>query len=203
MTFDEAFDILMEHEGGYSNHPSDPGGETMWGVTKRVALQEGYLGEMRLLPKETAKAIYKKKYWDAVHADELPEPIRYTVFDAAVNSGPKRAIQWLQQALGVGEDGVVGPVTVDGKGGWGLCRKHYKQERNTLIKDALIELFGNRCQKCLNSFHRSVYDFHHVGDKSNSPSSLIASNSLERIANELSQCIMLCANCHRLEHHGL
>lgn len=113
MNFDQAFDILLGHEGGYANHPSDPGGETMWGITARVAIKEGYTGDMHALPRETAKSIYKRKYWDAVMADRLPEAVRYTVFDAAVNSGPRQAISWLQRALDVGEDGVMGPLTLD------------------------------------------------------------------------------------------
>ena len=112
MTFDDAFDVLIGHEGGYSNHPSDPGGETMWGVTKRVASQEGYTGSMRSLPRETAKAIYRRRYWDAVQADKMPEAARYALFDAAVNSGPRQAVEWLQRALDVGEDGVLGPLTL-------------------------------------------------------------------------------------------
>lgn len=113
MNFDQAFDELLGHEGGYSDHPSDPGGETMWGVTRRVATKEGYTGGMRALPKDVAKDIYRRKYWDAVMADRLPVSVRYTVFDAAVNSGPAQAIRWLQRALDVGEDGVMGPLTLD------------------------------------------------------------------------------------------
>jgi lysozyme family protein len=113
VNFDQAFDLLLGHEGAYSNHPSDPGGETMWGVTRRVAVKEGYTGDMHALPQATAKAIYRKRYWDAVMADRLPETVRYTVFDAAVNSGPHQAISWLQRALDVGEDGVLGPLTLD------------------------------------------------------------------------------------------
>jgi lysozyme family protein len=112
MDFDRAFDILLGHEGSYSNHPSDPGGETMWGVTRRVALLEGYTGDMHILPREFAKSIYRKKYWDAVQADSLPLTCRYAVFDAAVNSGPTKAIRWLQRAVDVVDDGVLGPVTL-------------------------------------------------------------------------------------------
>jgi lysozyme family protein len=113
MNFDQAFDELLGHEGGFSDHPSDPGRGTMWGITRKVALQNGYEGNMRLLPREKAKDIYRRKYWNAVQADELPEVVRYTVFDAAVNSGPHQAICWLQRALDVGEDGVIGPMTMD------------------------------------------------------------------------------------------
>ena len=113
MDFDQAFDILIGHEGGYSRHPDDPGGETMWGVTRRVAVQEGYVGQMIQMPRETAKAIARKRYWDAVRAEEMPALLRYPLFDAAYNSGPGQAIKWLQRALAVGDDGVLGPVTMD------------------------------------------------------------------------------------------
>jgi lysozyme family protein len=112
VTFEQAFELLVGHEGGYSNHPSDPGAETMWGVTRKVALQEGYAGSMRMLPRETAKAIYKKRYWDAVRADELPESLRYPMFDAAVNSGVSQAVKWLQRAVDVADDGILGPMTL-------------------------------------------------------------------------------------------
>lgn len=113
MNFDQAFDRLLGFEGEYSNDARDPGGETMWGVTRRVALQEGYTGDMHTLPRDTAKAIYRKRYWGAIRADDLPDALRYPMFDAAVNSGPKQAIAWLQGALNVGEDGVLGPLTLD------------------------------------------------------------------------------------------
>lgn len=113
MTFDEAFVQLLGHEGGYSNHPDDPGGETMWGVTKRVARAEGYTGAMKDLPVGVAKTIYKKLYWTPVRADEVPVPIRYSLFDAAVNSGHIQAIKWLQRTVGVTDDGKFGPKTLE------------------------------------------------------------------------------------------
>lgn len=112
MNFDQAFDVLLGHEGGYSNHPSDPGGETMWGVTLRVARENGYTGSMRDLPRSTAKVIYRRKYWDAVSADELPADVRLDVFDASVNSGPGQAAKWLQRAAGATPDGVIGAQTI-------------------------------------------------------------------------------------------
>lgn len=112
MDFNTAFDRLMVNEGGYSNNPADPGGETMWGVTKNVALANGYTGAMVDLPKSFAASIYKDKYWMAVRADELPPEIRFDVFDAAVNSGPVQSIKWLQRCLGVADDGVLGPKTL-------------------------------------------------------------------------------------------
>lgn len=112
MDFDSAFTRLLGHEGGYSFHPSDPGGETMWGITARVARAHGYTGDMRSMPQEVAKGIYRRLYWDAVRADELPPELRIDVFDAAVNSGVKQSALWLQRALGVVDDGVIGPATL-------------------------------------------------------------------------------------------
>lgn len=112
MNFDQAFDILLKHEGGYSNHKDDTGGATMWGITEKVARAHSYAGEMRNLPVEFAKRIYRATYWDAVKADELPAAVRYSVFDAAVNSGVHRAARWLQEAVGAKADGVIGPQTL-------------------------------------------------------------------------------------------
>ena len=112
MNFDQAFDILLRHEGGFSDHAADPGGKTRFGITEAVAREVGYRGDMRELPVDLAKRIYKDRYWDAVRAEELPAAIRYAVFDAAVNSGPRQAIRWLQRAVGVRDDGVLGPITL-------------------------------------------------------------------------------------------
>jgi lysozyme family protein len=112
MNFDQAFDRLLGHEGGYVNDPRDPGGETNWGITVSVARAEGYGGPMRDLPRDTAKAIYKAKYWAPVHADELPDSVRFDVFDAAVNHGTSQAAKWLQRAAGANADGVIGAQTV-------------------------------------------------------------------------------------------
>lgn len=112
MTFDEAFERLIGHEGGYVDHPSDPGGETNHGVTARVARAHGYQGDMRDLPLETAKAIARGEYWDAVKADALPAAVRFDVFDAAYNSGVTQASKWLQRAAGAADDGKIGPQTI-------------------------------------------------------------------------------------------
>lgn len=116
--FDSAFAKLIRHEGGFCNHPRDPGGMTNLGVTKRV--WEEWIGHpveektMRNLTPEQVKPLYKRKYWDAVRGDDLPAGVDYCVFDAAVNSGPGRAVKWLQQSLGLTQDGVIGPKTLAG-----------------------------------------------------------------------------------------
>ena len=112
MNFDTAFNKLLGIEGDYSDHPADPGGKTRWGVTEAVAREVGYRGDMRDLPVDLAKRIYLEKFWTPIKAEELPVGIRYTVFDGAVNSGVGQSIKWLQRALGVVDDGVIGPKTL-------------------------------------------------------------------------------------------
>lgn len=112
MNFDEAFERLMVHEGSYSNHRDDPGRETMWGITERVARAHGYHGPMRELPIEFARLIYRGAYWDACQCDQLPVWIAGQVFDAAVNSGVRQASIWLQRAVGAQPDGVIGAKTI-------------------------------------------------------------------------------------------
>jgi lysozyme family protein len=108
--FDEAFADLISNEGGYSSSPKDPGGETMWGITARVARSHGYTGPMRELPLSFARAIAKAEYWDPYKLDEIPAQIAFQVLDAAYNGG--HPVQWLQRAVGVAEDGVIGPATL-------------------------------------------------------------------------------------------
>lgn len=112
MDFDTAFDRLIGHEGGYVNHPDDPGGETNWGITLRTAREAGYVGSMRDLTRDQAKAIYRTAYWGRAKADQYDGAIAFQVFDAAVNHGIGQAIRFLQRAAGVADDGAVGPVTL-------------------------------------------------------------------------------------------
>ena len=112
MDFDEAFERLLGHEGGYANDARDPGGETMWGITRRVALANGYSTPMRVMTQAQAKSIYLARYWGPAHIDRLPDELRFHVFDAAVNSGVGQAVRWVQRAVGAVDDGVVGPQTL-------------------------------------------------------------------------------------------
>jgi lysozyme family protein len=114
--FDVGMAAVFKHEGGYVDHPADPGGATNLGITR--ATLSAYRGrqvskaEVRALTKAEAKAIYKKQYWDTAGCDELPSGVDYAVFDYSVNSGPSRLIRTLQAALGVPADGVVGVRTL-------------------------------------------------------------------------------------------
>jgi len=114
--FDEALEQVLKHEGGFSNHPEDPGGATMLGVTKRV--WEAYIGrkvtvaQLRKLTSSDVAPLYKRDYWDKCNCDALPSGLDFAVFDYAVNSGVSRSCRALQTAAGVTPDGVIGPVTV-------------------------------------------------------------------------------------------
>jgi lysozyme family protein len=109
--FDRAFELLLEHEGGYSDNPHDAGGKTRYGVTEKVARTFGYQGDMRSMPIEKAKDIYREQYWKSGY-DQLPFIIAFNVFDGAVNSGSGRSIRWLQEAVAVETDGVFGKATL-------------------------------------------------------------------------------------------
>ena len=114
--FDLALKLVLEHEGGFVNHPQDPGGMTNLGVTK--AVWEEWVGHpvdekaMRNLTPQIVAPMYKRKYWDRIRGNDLPDGIDYVVFDAAVNSGPGRAVKWLQGCVNVDMDGALGPKTM-------------------------------------------------------------------------------------------
>lgn len=115
--FPRALSLVLKHEGGWSNHPDDPGGPTMRGIIQRV--YDGYrrgkglpTRSVREISNAELEEIYRRQYWDAVRADELPEGIDYVVFDGAVNSGPAQSAKWLQRALGVQADGAIGASTI-------------------------------------------------------------------------------------------
>jgi len=113
--FDSCLAKLLVHEGGYVNHPSDPGGMTNLGVTARV--WEEWVGhpvdekQMRALTPELVAPLYRKKYFDACHANDLVLGLDYAVFDVAVNSGVGRAIKLLQSCVGATPDGGYGSIT--------------------------------------------------------------------------------------------
>jgi len=114
--FDKCFEMLLKHEGGFVNHPEDPGGATNLGVTKRV-MQEFLgravsMGEMKALTPEDVKPVYKKLYADKVRFDDLPSGLDWAVLDWAVNSGPGRAAKALQKIVGAKQDGAIGPKTL-------------------------------------------------------------------------------------------
>jgi lysozyme family protein len=108
MTFDEAFEKLLGHEGGYVDDRADPGGETKYGISKRAYPAE----DIRNLTLDRAKLLYFRDYWGPAGCDALPPAMRLQVFDMAVNSGVRAAIKALQKAAGENVDGVLGPLTL-------------------------------------------------------------------------------------------
>lgn len=110
LSFDDAFNRLIGNEGGYVDDPRDPGGETIWGITRRVALAHGYTGAMLNMTRDQAKRIYLSSYWNVIGPDVHPA-IKFQVFDFAVNAGVETAIRKLQQACEVATDGRWGPIS--------------------------------------------------------------------------------------------
>lgn len=107
--------FLKQSEGGFVMNPHDPGGATNYGVTigelSACRKRPCTVSDVRNLSWIEARDILKSQYWDAVHGDDLPSGLDYCVVDAAVNSGPVRAIEWLQASVGVQADGHYGVIT--------------------------------------------------------------------------------------------
>lgn len=100
--FDNAFSATLGKEGDYSDNPNDRGGATRFGITEAVARAYGYTGPMQALPLDTAKAIYRRDYWDAIGLDwvaAIDADIAAELFDTAVNMGTSWPVLWLQRVL--------------------------------------------------------------------------------------------------------
>ena len=110
--YDKCLETILHHEGGYVNHPQDPGGETNLGVTKRVYQEWGGTKDMKDLTFDDVAPIYKKNYWDKMKCDDLPSGLDLCVFDFGVNAGPGRAAKYLQTLIGTVADGGIGPNTL-------------------------------------------------------------------------------------------
>lgn len=115
--FDTALKHVLVHEGGYVNHPADPGGATNKGITQATynSWRRGrglVTRSVREITDAEVASIYKGSYWDLVKGDDLPSGVDYAVFDFAVNSGPRRAAEFLQRIVGAAVDGKIGPETL-------------------------------------------------------------------------------------------
>jgi len=115
--FPEILRFVLVHEGGWSDHPKDPGGATMKGVTQ--AVYSAYRDRMGMPPQsvrsitdQELESIYRRQYWNVVRGDDLPPGVNYAVFDFAVNSGPRRAVEFLQRIVGSDVDGMIGERTL-------------------------------------------------------------------------------------------
>jgi len=114
--FQRALSLVLKHEGGWSDHPSDPGGATMKGITlanfRRYVKPSATKDDLRKITDQQVATVYRRYYWDPIAGAELPDGIDYAVFDFAVNSGPTRAAQYLQKVVDVSQDGKIGPATL-------------------------------------------------------------------------------------------
>jgi lysozyme family protein len=116
-SFDGVLKLVLTYEGGFVNHPHDPGGATFRGITQ--ATLSAYRGrsvsvaQLKALTLSEIAAIYRRNYWDVIKGDALPAGLDLMLFDMAVNSGPKRAAMMMQRLLGVEPDGVIGPITLE------------------------------------------------------------------------------------------
>ena len=114
--FEESLAHVLKHEGGYVDHPKDPGGATNLGCTKKV--WEEWVGhevtkdDIKALTVDDVAPLYKSRYWDKVKGDEIPRGADFDVFDLAINSGTGRAIKFLQSVVGANPDGAIGPATM-------------------------------------------------------------------------------------------
>lgn len=154
--FDKALQYTLGIEGGYSDDKRDSGGKTRWGVTEAKARAFGYTGEMKDLPPDMARQIYREDYWDIIRLDQVAElavPIALEMFDTGVNCGvgtPVRFLQRLLNAFNMGEttypdltvDGVIGRITLD-------ALRAFLKRRGNLGVQVMVE--------ALNSLQGSYY----------------------------------------------
>lgn len=109
---------VLKHEGGWSDHPKDPGGATMKGVTlatfRLYVNPKGTKDDLRKITDAQLETVYRRQYWDKVQGAALPDGVDFAAFDFAVNSGPARAAKFLQKVVGVDQDGKIGPKTLAG-----------------------------------------------------------------------------------------
>lgn len=154
--FEKSLDLILKDEGGFTTDVRDNGnklpdgraGSTNLGVTQ--ANWEAYVGhpvtwnDMKALTRETVAPFYKRKYWDMVRGDELPIGIDYMAFDFAVNAGVGRSVKLLQQAVGVNQDGAIGPLTLSAI--------------NAIPVAQLIERFSDAKEVWYKSLHNVTYE---------------------------------------------
>lgn len=139
--FDQCFEKLIAHEGGVSENPKDPGGLTNYGISQRAYPNL----DIRSLTLAEVKQLYKRDYWDRAQCDQLPSQLSYLVFDAAVNSGIGQSIRFLQRAVGVADDGVMGAVTLSAikrLDAESLCARFIGQRLDFMTRLSTFDVFG-------------------------------------------------------------
>ena len=146
--FSTALNFVLRWEGGYVNHPADPGGETNYGVTRSVyshyRKSKGLVDRsVRLITAFEVREIYKQNYWLVASCDLLPPHLALCHFDWAVNSGTTRAIKTLQQVVGVTTDGIIGPLTKQATSNAALAHKEvWLCDRYCAIREGCYRRWG-------------------------------------------------------------
>lgn len=135
--FDIAMEFTLRWEGGYINHESDPGGETNFGIAKRSHPDV----DIKNLTEELAKDIYREKYWNKIHGNDLPPAVALAVMDYAVNSGTSRSAKTLQKVVGAGVDGAIGPNTLKK-----VAAAVEKDGENAVAQAVVMERVGFLCR---------------------------------------------------------
>jgi len=145
--FQECLDLVLKSEGGWVNNPSDPGGETNLGVTKRVWIE--YVGHpvesLKKLTKEDVAPLYELKYWRPCYCEVLPRGLDFVVFSMGVNAGPGRSVKLLQSAIGCVPDGVIGPRTrelISSSNGADIIKKFSTARREYYQSLKTFPIFG-------------------------------------------------------------
>ena len=162
---------VFKWEGGYVDHPRDPGGATNMGITIHTARaldldldNDGDIDkdDIRLITKEVATEVYRSMYWDAVQGDWAPEGLDLVLMDAAVNSGPRASIRWLQRALGVTPDGALGPITrraVEAANDLsGLIEKTIEERRKSVRQFRNFDVFGKGWMNRINNTEKAALE---------------------------------------------
>lgn len=163
--FEKCLPLVLSHEGGYADHPADPGGATNRGVTKRV--WEEWVGhevtkdDIKALTVEDVTPLYRKRFWDACKCDDLHAGVDYAVFDLAVNSGTGRAAKFLQEAVGATPDGRIGPRTLSAANSFGpnlIIGKIYDRRESFYRSLPTFPTFGRGWLKRNNEVHRKALE---------------------------------------------
>lgn len=162
MSFETVVHMVLEHEGGYVNHPSDPGGETKYGISKR-AYPDVDIAE---LTKDDAADLYKRDYWDRIKGDDLPVGVACVVMDYAVNSGISRASKALQSVCGITNgDGIIGPATLNAvwttaknDGELSVVEGVIKQRQEFIRGLSIYETFGKGWERRITETHEKALE---------------------------------------------
>ena len=156
--FEKAVNQIIKIEGGFVNNPKDKGGATKYGITEKVARQNGYIYDIKNLTQVKAKEIYKNEYWDKIKVDCKNFNISFLLFDFAVNSGVKTAIKHLQNALNVLLKGIIEPLIIDGVAGKKTQAAMDYINANGFFSDKLQSLLINERLKFYTSLSKTQFN---------------------------------------------